>query len=295
MNDLISTLFPSLSGQLNELTTNTAPDTKKDGRCDKPENCFFSGHSTSSCKPLEDLVIKDKNSYGQQQSKLKLKVDIKGLSAVPTGFSELSQPKTGSFKTDAGQNRHFSSANSAGSDGERPLKRLRVREDPLMPTIRKLKEQNPKIGSKRKIRLYKSIISAQNTATHSEESKSVTRSPLNQTENDKLLAKREKDRIRKAYHRKTPEGRQAVIEATRKYRSSEEGKKKIIEYQARYKKSPKGIISNAISNAKSNATVSALNKGQGMREARILGTEAAEDEKADLLKVFDIPWLQKRL
>lgn len=293
MNNLESTLFPSSSGLLNELTTNTAPDIKKEGRCDNPENCLFSGHSTSSCKPEEDLIIKDKNAYGHQQSKLKLKVDIKDSPAVPRGVSELSQPKTGSFKTDAGQNRHFSSANSAGSDGKRPPKRSRAREDSLMTTIKKLKKQNPHIDKRRKVKLFKSLISAQNTATHSEESKSVTQSPLNQTENDELLAKREKDRVRKALYRKTPEGRQAAIEASRKYRSTAKGKKKISEYQARYKKSPRGIISSAISNAKSNATVSALHKGQGMREARRLGTEAAKDEKEDLLKVFHIPWLQK--
>ena len=283
MNNLIDNLFPSPGGQLNDF----APVTKKDGRRDKPINCFFSRHSTSCCKPLEDLIIKDKNSYGHQQ------VVIKDLSAVPGGFSELSQPKAGSLESDAEQNRHFSSANSAGSDGERPLKHLRGREDCLMLTIRKLKKQNPTLVSKRKIKLFNSIISADNTATPPKKLKSVTQSDLDQNEVKKLLEKREKERIRKAAYRQTPKGKESAAKATKKYRSSEKGQKKIIEHRLKYKKSPKGIISSAISNAKSNATVSALKLGQGMREARRLGTVAADDEKKDLLKVFHIPWLQK--
>ena len=225
MNDLISDLFPSLSGQLNDLTTNTIPDTKKDGRCDAPKNRFFSGHSTTSCKPLEGLVIKGKNSHGHQQSK----------------------PK----------------------------------------------KQKLTINSKKsdiKIKLIKSIISAQNTSTHSKKSESVTLPP--QTENDKLLKKREKERIRKANYRKTKKGRAVERKASKKYRSSEKGKKKSAEYREEYKKTPKGILSSAVSNVKSNTTTSALKKGCSMREARIAGEEAAEDEKADLLEVFNIPWLQ---
>ena len=57
---------------------------------------------------------------------------IKGLSAISGGFRE----KAGSFKTDAEQKRHFSSINSTGSDGERPLKHSRHGEDSLKSTIR---------------------------------------------------------------------------------------------------------------------------------------------------------------
>ena len=64
------------------------------------------------------------------------KAGIKGLSAVSMGFRELGQPKAGSFKTDAGQKRHFSSTNPTGSNDERSLKRLRHGEDSLMPTLR---------------------------------------------------------------------------------------------------------------------------------------------------------------
>ena len=283
MNNFIDNRFPSPSGQLNDF----APVTKKHGRRDKPINCFFSRHSTSCCQPLEDLIIKDKNSYGHQQ------VVIKDLSAVPGGFSELSQPKAGSLESDDEQNSHFSSANSAGSDGERPL--LCGRKDQLMHTINRLKKQNPTLNSKRKIKLFNSIISAGNTETPPppKRLKSVTQSDMDQNEVKRLLEKREKERIRKAAYRQTPKGKESAARASKKYRSSEEGQKKIIEYRLNYKKTPKGIISSAISNAKSNATVSALNQGQDMREARRLGTEAADDEKEDLLKVFHIPWLQK--
>ena len=59
------------------------------------------------------------------------KVDIKDQSV---DSKELGQPKAGSFKTVAGQKRHFSSIDSTSSDGERPLKRLRHGEDSLMST-----------------------------------------------------------------------------------------------------------------------------------------------------------------
>ena len=221
MNDLISDLFPSLSGQLNDLTTNTIPDTKKDGRCDAPKNRFFSGHSTTSCKPLEDLIIKGKNSHDHQH-----------------------KPTINSKKSDI------------------------------------------------KLKLIKSIISAQDTSTHSEKSESVTQPPLSQTENDELLKKREKETIRKANYRKTKQGRLVARKASKKYRLSEKGKKTSSEYRKKYKKTPKGILSIAVSNVKSNTTTSALKKGCSMKEAVIAGTKAAEDEKADLLEVFDIPWLQ---
>lgn len=146
--------------------------------------------------------------------------------------------------------------------------------------------------SKRKIKLIDSIISEQNNSTRTQKSKSVIQSPLNQTENDKLLEKRKKDRIRKAELRKTPEGRRAAIEASRRFRASKEGQEKIKEYQQRYRKSSKGIISTSVSNAKSNTRISALNKGHSMKEARKAGEKAAKDEKADLLEVLNTPWLQ---
>ena len=62
------------------------------------------------------------------------KVDIKDLPVDSKGFRELGQPKAGSFKTVAGQKRHFSSIDSTSSDGERPLKRLRHGEGSLLST-----------------------------------------------------------------------------------------------------------------------------------------------------------------
>lgn len=228
MNDIISDLFPSLiSGQLNDLPTGTIPDAKKDGQCDKPINSFSPGRSTSSCTPLENLIIRVKNSCDHQQLK--------------------------------------------------PNKRK--------PSVKSK-------TSKRKIKLINSIISEQNNPTHTKKSKSVIQSPLNQTENDKLLAKRKKDCIRKAERRKTPEGRRAAIEASRRFRASKEGQEKIKKYQKKYRKSPKGIISTSVSNAKSNTRISALNKGHSMKEARKAGEKAAKDEKADLLEVLNTTWLQ---
>ena len=228
MNDIISDLFPSLiGGRLNDLNTSTIPDAKSDGQCDKSINRFFSGRSTSSCKPLENLIIRARKSCDHQQ---------------------------------------------------------------LKPNKRKSSVKS-KI-SKRKIKLINSITSEQNNSTRAKKSKSVIQSPLNQTEIDKLLAKRKKDRIRKAERRKTPEGKLAALEASRKFRASKEGQKKTKIYQERYRKSPKGIIATSVSNAKSNTRISALNKGYSMREARKAGEKAAKDEKADLLEVLNTPWLQ---
>ena len=228
MNDIISDLFPSLiSGRLNDLSTSTVPDAIKDGQCDKPINRSFPGRSTSSCKPLENLIIRAKNNCDHQQLK--------------------------------------------------PNKRK--------PSVKSK-------TSKRKIKLINSIASEQNNSTHAKKSKSATQPPLNQTENDKLLEKRKRDRLRKAKLRETPEGRRAAIEASRKFRASKEGQEKIQKYQRKYRKSPKGIISNSVSNAKSNTRISALNKGHSMKEARKAGEKAAKDEKADLLEVLNTHRLQ---
>ena len=228
MNDIISDLFPSLiGGRLNDLNTSTIPNAKKDGQCDKPINRFFPGRSTSSCKPLENLIIRARKSCDQQQLK--------------------------------------------------PNKR----KPPVKMKI-----------SKSKIKLINSIASEQNNSTHAKKSKSVIQSPINQKKEDELLAKRMKDRIRKAEGRKTPEGRLAALKASRKFRTSKEGKEKIKIYQKKYKNSPKGIISNSVSNAKSNTRISALNKGYSMKEARKAGEKAAKDEKADLLEVLNTSCLQ---
>ncbi len=228
MNDIITDLFPSLiGGRLNDLITSTIPDAKKDGQCDKPISRFFPGRSTSSCKPLENLIVRDRKSCDHQQLK--------------------------------------------------PNKRK--------PSVKSK-------TSKRKIKLINSITSEQNNSTHAKKSKSVIQSPLNQTENDKLLAKRKRDRDRKAELRKTPKGRLATILASRRYRASKAGQEKIKEYQRNYRKSSKGIISNSVSNAKSNARISVLNKGCSMKEAIKAGEKAAKDEKADLLEVLNSPWLQ---
>ena len=75
--------------------------------------------------------------YRREPEKSKpLKTGIDGLPSISKEFRELSQPRAVSFETDAGQKRHFSSINSIGSDGERPLKRLRHGEDALMSTLR---------------------------------------------------------------------------------------------------------------------------------------------------------------
>lgn len=231
MNNTISDLFPSLiGGRLNDLATNRIPDTKTDEPCEAPEKRFFSGRSTSSCKPLEDLIIEDNNSYGHQQlkpKKQKQKLTING-------------------------------------------KKINIKKS-LVDAI---------------------ISSAQNPSTHSRKSGSVTQPPLSQTETEKLLKRRKRDAERKAKYRATEEGKLVQRKAAAKYRSSEAGMIKTAEYQAEYKKTPKGIISSAISNAKSNAAVSALNKGFSMTEAKALGEKAAENKKAELLAVFDIPWLQ---
>ena len=73
--------------------------------------------------------------YRRETEKSKpLKTGIEGLSSISKEFRELSQPKAVSFETDAGQKRRFSSINSIGSNGERPLKRSR--QDALMSPLR---------------------------------------------------------------------------------------------------------------------------------------------------------------
>lgn len=230
MNDIISDLFPSLiGGRLNDLNTSTIPNAKKDGQCDKPINRFFPGRSTSSCKPLENLIIRARKSCDQQQ---------------------------------------------------------------LKPNKRKPSVKRKVKISKSRIKLINSIALEQNNSTHAKKSKSVIQSPVNQKKEDELLAKRMKDRIRKAEGRKTPEGRLAALKASRKFRTSKEGKEKIKVYQKKYKNSPKGIISNSVSNAKSNTRISALNKGRSLKEAIKAGEKAAKDKKADLLEVLNTPCLQ---
>ena len=83
---------------------------------------------------LEDKPVYKADSLDVNQVAEACKIDIKDLSAASKGFREL--PKAGSFKTDAGQKRCFSSTHSAGSDGERPLKRLRRGQDSLTSTPR---------------------------------------------------------------------------------------------------------------------------------------------------------------
>ena len=136
------------------------------------------------------------------------------------------------------------------------------------------------------------MVSAQNTSTYSKNSKSVTPPPLNQTKNDKLLAIKKRESIRKANYKKTPEGRKVRRRAAEKYHSSKKGKEKNKEHQANYRKTPKGIIASIISNAKSNAKASALKKGCSIEEAKIAAEKAAKDKKTELLEVFDMPWLQ---
>ena len=72
-----------------------------------------------------------------------LKADIRGVS-VSKGFRELGQPKAGSFKTDDGQKRCFSSLNSTNSDGARVLKRLRHEKDSSMSTLSFLDKDSQK-------------------------------------------------------------------------------------------------------------------------------------------------------
>ena len=220
MNDLTFDLFPPLSVHLNDLPTNITADTNKSGLCDPSENIFFTGHATSSCKPLDDLIIKGNNHSNHQQLKT-------------------NKPK---------------------------------------PTINK--------------RIINPFVSAQNPSTHSRKSGSVIQPALSQNETDKLSRKKMKESIRKADYRKTPKGRLVARKASKKYRSTEKGKKTNAAYQAEYKKTQKGMISSIISNAKSNTKVSALRNGFSMTEAKILGAEAAENKKAELLELYDIPWLK---
>ena len=75
--------------------------------------------------------------YRREPEKSKpLKTGIDGLPSISKEFRELSQPRAVSFEADAGQKRHFSFINSIGSDGERPLKRMRHGEGALMSTLR---------------------------------------------------------------------------------------------------------------------------------------------------------------
>ena len=196
-------------------------------------------------------------------------------------------------RCDAPINRFFSGRSVSSCN---PLEDLTIEgkysydHQQLKPKKQKLTINSKKVISKKsteKKKLINSIIiSAKNSSTHSRKSWSIIQPPLSQTKNDELLKKREKERIRKARYRATEQGKLSARKASAKYRSSEKGKEKRREYQENYNKTPKGIISSTISNAKSNTTVSALKKGHGMKEARTLGIEAAEDKKAEWLEAL---------
>ncbi len=107
--------------------------------------------------------------------------------------------------------------------------------------------------------------------------------------------------VQKAY-RECGKGRAAKREYNTKYFASDKGKAARAKYfasdkgkaarakkDARYAATVKGKVTRAISNAKSNAYRSALNKGFSEKEARKKGESAADAKKAELLSMRRCP------